>query len=278
MEDKKSLNVLAALIIAQPIYDIVIYLLNNILNINIPFISFIRPLIAIFTYLYLLFSLRVLNSHKKYPFIYLSIYVAFCLIHIINVKSNFFTLSYGSLTSELRYLFNYGYFLLQFINFYIIFDILNENERKYLLKSIICAVVVMILLYFVSILTNTSPKTYMYSTTKNGWRGWSVSAHYVGHAIIYMLPSFIYALFEKNYIKKWYKYLIIVLLVIPSFYLVGTKATLFSTLFIILFYSFIRIINSVKNKSLDKDSLFFISLSIILIITFKFTFGYSNFK
>ena len=278
MENKKFVKLLTIFIIIQPFFDIFIYFVNRVLEINFPLISLIRPAFAIGIYLYLLFNNKVSSKAKKFSFLYLLVYSVYCLVHIINIKDNFFSLSFGGIGTEFRYLSNYGYFILQLINFYLIFKILNEEEKKQILKSFVFAILIMASLYFLSLITNTSTKTYIHSLGKDGFRGWSVSAHYIGHSIAYALPVIIYVLFEKSYINKWYKYLIFALVIIPPFYLVGTKTPLFAVLLIVLFYTFMQIIISIKTKKINKNTIYLIIISCVLIGTFTSTYGFSNFK
>ena len=278
MKTDKFTKLLILFIILQPLYDIFIYFLNNVINFDLPFISFVRPLISIGIYLYLLFSYKISTKEKLISFIYLSIYGIYCILHLINIRNNFFELSYGNMFNEIRYLCNYGYFIIQLINFYFIFKIVNKEDRKKILISFTLAIGLMTLMYFISIITNTSPLTYIFSKGKEGWRGWSVSAHYIGHSIIYALPVIIYTIFEKKYINKWYKYLFFTCILIPPFYLVGTKTPLFMTLFIVLFYTLMKIIVSIKDKKISKDTIYFITISLVLISTFNLTYGYANFK
>ena len=274
---KRFINFLIIFILIQPIFDISIYFLNRVIGIETLLTSIIRPLIAAFIYIYLLFNHKVSSKAKAISFIYLSIYGIFCLLHLVNISDKFFELSVGTLTTEVRYLFNYGYFLLQLINFYLIFKIASEKEKSKILKAFVFAILIMAILYFISIFTGTSPRTYIYST-KDGFRGWSVSAHYIGHSIIYALPVIIYALFEKQYIKKYYKYLIFTLIIIPPFYLIGTKAPLFATFGIIIFYTLMLIIVGIKNKKLNFTTIYFSIISLILICTFTKTYGFDNFQ
>ena len=274
---KRFINFLIIFILIQPIFDISIYFLNRVIGIETLLTSIIRPLIAAFIYIYLLFNHKVSSKAKAISFIYLSIYGIFCLLHLVNISDKFFELSVGTLTTEVRYLFNYGYFLLQLINFYLIFKIASEKEKSKILKAFVFAILIMAILYFISIFTGTSPRTYIYST-KDGFRGWSVSAHYIGHSIIYALPVIIYALFEKQYIKKYYKYLIFTLIIIPPFYLIGTKAPLFATFGIIIFYTLMLIIVGIKNRKLNFTTIYFSIISLILICTFTKTYGFDNFQ
>ena len=278
MINKKFISFIIFFILIQPFFDVTIYLLDKVLFIELPFISLIRPFIAIGIYIFLLFNSKVSTKEKKISFAYLLIYAMYLILHLINIRNNFFELSYGNLFGEFRYLCNYGYFILQLINFYLIFKIIDEESRKKILKSFVFAVVIMCILYFMSLITNTSPRTYIYSLGKDGWKGWSVSSHYIGHCIVYALPVIMYILFEKKYIQKWYKYLIFIFAIIPPFYLVGTKTPLFAVLLIVLFYTFMRIVISIKEKSISITTIFLITVSLVLICTFPYTFGYNNFK
>lgn len=278
MNNKKLIKFLTIFILIQPFFDVFVYFTNKVLEIDIPFISFLRPLIAIGIYTYLLFNNKVNTKDKKISFIYLVIYAIYCILHMIYIKNYFFELSYGSLGGEFRYLCNYGYYLIQLINFYLIFKIIDKEDFKKIIKSIIYAITIMSVLYLISVITGTSPRTYLYNSIKDGFKGWSVSSHYIGHSIIYSLPLIIYGLFEKEYINKWHKYIIMIIIIIPAFYLVGTKTPLFATLVIILFYTLMRIIDVIKTKKINIDTTFFIVISIILISTFTSTFGYANFE
>lgn len=278
MEHKKIdlFSILIILILMQPFFDILIYFVNNVQKLDIYFLSFIRPLISIITYIILLFSYRVSKQVKKFSFIYLIIYALFCLIHLINIRNNYFDLSYGTIGNEIRFLCNFGYFILQFINFNIIFKLIDKGQKKRLLLSITYAVLIMVSLYFISIITQTSPRTYTYSIGKEGWKGWSVSAHYIGHVIMYSLPIVIYTLFENKYVSK-IKYLMLVLIIIPAYYLVGTKTPFFAVLIIVIFYTMMKIVDSIKNKKIDVDTIFFVGVSLTMLFTIKLTFGYDNF-
>ena len=274
---KKFINFLIIFILVQPIFDISVYFLNRVFEIETLATSIIRPLIAAGMYIYLLFNHKVSAKAKAISFAYLFAYGVFCLLHLLNISDNFFALSVGSLTTEVRYLFNYGYFLLQLINFYLIFKIATDKDKEKILKAFVFAILIMVILYFTSILTKTSPRTYAITSIKEGFRGWSVSAHYIGHSIIYALPVIIYVLFEKKYIKGISKYLIFTLILIPPFYLIGTKAPLFATLGIVTFYTLMLIIIGIKDKKINFTTVYFILITLFLLFTFPKTYGYDNF-
>lgn len=272
-------NIICFLIIIQPIFDVSLYFLRENLSINSGLISIIRPLFACLFYGCLLFSKKVSIKDKKISFIYLFIYLIYSCLHLYNVKGNFFPNSAGNINNEIRYIFNYGYFLLQTINFYIMFKISSEKDKKKIIKSIIYAVCIMCLLYFTSLITNTSQKTYLYSQVKNGWKGWSISAHYLGHSTLLALPIILYAIFEKKYIVKWYKYVIVLLIILPGFYFVGSKTPLFGILAIMTFYLLLWIINILlKKRKFCFDFVFISIVTFALAIIFTSTYGYRNFN
>ena len=59
MKENKFIKLLTIFIVVQPFFDVFVYFMDKIFNINIPFISFIRPIVAISIYLYLLFILEL---------------------------------------------------------------------------------------------------------------------------------------------------------------------------------------------------------------------------
>ena len=195
MKNSKFMKLLMIFIIVQPFFDVFVYFLDKVINVDVPFISFIRPIISICIYLYLLFNVKVTNKQKKFSFAFLFTYAVYCIIHLINIKNNFFNLSFGNILNEVRFLCNYGYFLLQTINFYLIFKISTDDEKRKLLLAVVYAASIISILYLISVITGTSPRTYLYTMSKDGWKGWSVSSHYVGQSLTDALPIVIYSLF-----------------------------------------------------------------------------------
>ena len=112
-KNDKFIKLLMIFIMIQPFFDVFVYFMDKVLNINVPFISFIRPIISISIYFYLLFNVKITNKQKKTSFAFLVVYAVYCIIHLFNIRNNFFELSYGNLFNEVRFLSNYGYFLLQ---------------------------------------------------------------------------------------------------------------------------------------------------------------------
>lgn len=272
------IKIFCIFIMVQPIFDVFIYWLKEIAGVNSSIISIIRPLFAIILYVGILISNKVDKKQKYCSFIYLLIYSIYCLLHLLNIRNTFFELSYGNLFNEARQLLNYGYFILQLINSYLIFNIANKEEKKHIILSLVCAGVIMSALYLMSIVSNTSLSTYKNSSIKRGFKGWSISAHYIGHSLLMIFPIAIYTIYNKLIKNKLIKILLILLIVIPCVYLVGTKAPLFGILGISAFTSLIILFSlMLKKEKLDFNKILIILTTFLIIFTFNLTYGYENF-
>lgn len=278
MSNKKLTNVVCAFMMLQPLLDVFIYLINEVLGMSMGITSIVRPIFAISLFVYLLFSDKKNNKLKIFFFLYLSIYAIFIVLHIFNIKGYFFEESSGNVTGEIRYLITYGYYLLQMVNVSLILKRIDKEEQQKILKYLVYATLVVSVLYLISVITKTSPQTYTYPSIKEGWKGWSVSSHYVGHVLTFMLPVVIYACFEKKIFNKYLSSFILILCLIPGIYLIGTKTPLFVQLFIVLFYTIITVGKDIfKYKKISYNSIVFLVLTLLLLSTFKLTFGYDNF-
>jgi len=277
MEKKRINNLLYGLIIFQPIFDVLIYFLRIKFGFDSIILSCVRPLLALILYIFVLINNKTSKKEKIYSFIFLLIYFIYGIIHLTNINNYLYIDVKSSLLNECRYLFNCGYYLLQLINFYFVYKISDKEERKKIILSLVIASTVMCAMYLISIITNTSGLTYEKST-KFGFKGWSVSAHYIGHSCSYVLPIILYSIFEKKHIKGWFKYIIVLLPVTVSYYLVGTKTPFFATILIFVGYTLFYLIDIFfKKKHSNGDFKFLLIVSIILLCTLTKTYGYSNF-
>jgi len=277
-KNNNLINFFCIFVIIQPIFDVLIYLLREVAQVNSNLISLIRPFLATIIYFGLLISNNVGKRKKIWSFLYLFIFSLYCVLHLINVKNNFFELSYGDLFDEMRQLVNYGYFLLQLINVYLIFSIATKDEKEKIILSLVCASALMASLYLMSVISGTSLLTYKGSLVKHGYKGWSISAHYIGHSLLLMFPIVIYAIYNNLIKNNLIKAIVFLLPIIPCVYLVGTKSPLFGVLAILVFTSLLLLIRLI----LRKEKLNFINVLIVLttflvIFTFTSTYGYENF-
>ena len=69
---------------------VLIYLLREVAQVNSNLISLIRPFLATIIYFGLLISNNVGKRKKIWSFLYLFIFSLYCVLHLINVKNNFF--------------------------------------------------------------------------------------------------------------------------------------------------------------------------------------------
>lgn len=277
-KDNVLINFFCIFICIQPIFDVFIYLLRQVMHIDSNLISLIRPLFAVVFYFCLLISNRVDKRKKTYSFIYLLVFGVYCILHLVNIKNNFFELSYGGLFDEARQLINYGYFILQLINAYILFGISTKKEKEKIILSLICASVVMVSLYLMSVMSKTSLPTYKNSLIKHGYKGWSISAHYIGHSLLLMFPIVIYAIYNNLIKNNIIKLIVFLLPIIPCVYLVGTKAPLFGILAILIFTSIVLLIRLLfRKEKLNFTNILIILTTVLILFTFTSTFGYENF-
>lgn len=278
MNNKKTINILCWFIMLQPIYDASIYLLNDVLGITLAVTSIIRPLLAAILFLFICFDNNKNKVRKSVYFVYLCIYGLYSIAHLLHIRGYFFELSYAGLGNEIRYLANYGYYLLLLVNLDLLFRVASKEERKKIIKSFVYAAFVLVSLYFVAVMTNTSPHTYSATSIKKGWKGWSVSSHYMGHALTLLTPIVIYAIFEKKYIYNKFRYLLFLAVIIPSLYIIGTKTPLFAIIVFVVSYAVFRIFYDImENRKVSKDGTFFAIISVLIILSLPYTYGFANF-
>lgn len=279
MKNKKVLNIICIILIIQPLYDVLVYFMNDVYSLNLPFVSLIRPFLAVSLFVYLLLENKNNLKRKKIYAIYLLLFCIYCCFHLINIWGNFFELSAGSIFGEIRYLANYGYYILLLMNFDLLFRVMNDDDKKKLLTSLVYAAIIMAVLYYISVITGTSPRTYSINSIKDGWKGWSVSSHYIGHSLTFLLPIVIYTIFEKKYFYNKFRYIIIILITVPGIYLVGTKTPLFAISLIIFVYFIFKVFFEIKSdRKVSLNTLFFFFFLVIIALTFTKTFGYYNYS
>jgi hypothetical protein len=199
-------------------------------------------------------------------------YGIYSTLHILNIKDYFYSNSYGKLIDEIRYLSVYGYFLLLLILIYFLYVTSSTSDREALLKAFVFAVVLISALHLIAVLTGTSALTYSGKANKLGFKGWSVSAHYVGHSILLTLPIVIDVIFERRLVDHWYKYPLFLMPVISAYYVIGTKAPAYGLLIILFLYVLIKLIYVMfKKEKITRDLIFLVMLVLILAITLPFT-------
>lgn len=275
--DSKLTHIIIMLILMQPLYDVFIYYLNAVLSFDSIIISLVRPLIAAVLYLFLLVRGKLSKKLKIGSFLLLLAYGAYCVLHIFNIRTYFYSGSYGTLLDELRHMSVYGYFLLLLVSMYFAFLISSHNDRKNIIKAVAYAACIISVLHLLSVITGTSALTYAGKADKFGYKGWSVSAHYVGHSILLSLPVVIDVFFERKLVGGWYKYLLFLLLVLSVFFVIGTKAPAYGLLAVLLIYAVIKALYLlIKRERIQFDHIYLLAVVVVLIVTLPYTSARSN--
>ena len=270
-------NLIIIFTLIQPLFDILVYFLRVRFNFDSIIISCVRPLFCLCIYVLILFDKRLYKKQKVFSIVYLAIYSAFCILHIINIFDYIPINRKLVILYESRYLINCGYYILQLININFILKISSEEEQRNFIKSIVLAGFILFFCYFASIISSTSELTYS-NSIKSGFRGWSISAHYVGLCCVYLLPIILYSVFEKKHFKSKFKYIFVILPVIAGYYFVGTKTSFFGVNLILIFYTIIYFFSIILHKKkFGFDFTFLVLMSFCLLITFNNTIGYDNF-
>jgi hypothetical protein len=271
-KDSLVIKAFIIFVIFQPFYDILLYFLNSVLSFNHVVISLIRPLLALSAYMFLLFSRKISFKLKAYSLTLMAMFAAYSILHLLNIKSYFYSGSYGSVLDEIRQTAVYGYYLLQFTNIYFLTKIANKKEWEKLQKAIVFAVFTISALHLLSVLTGTSPRTYGENSIKSGFKGWSVSVHYVGHTILISMPIILSVLFERKLVKSGMRFVFFLSVVISIFYILGTKAPAYGLLGFMVFYTLIKgLYLVIKKEKLTLDYSFVVILALVLVFTLPYT-------
>ncbi|MEG1009797.1 MAG: O-antigen ligase family protein, partial [Clostridia bacterium] len=239
--------------------------------------SLIRPLFAGILFIILLLHKDNLKKEKLLFIIILILTVIFSGLHLVNISDYFYSKSAGSLFNEVRILLTCFYFLLMFINLFIIFKITSKKEKQLILKCLVLVGVLISILYFCSIIFKTSQLTYGIGTTKGGFKGWSMSSHYVGHSLLLLMPIVYYVcIIKKLFSSKILNYIIPIFVIIPGFYLVGTKCPTYSLLLLTSIFFILEVLNAIICKKVRSSLFYSLFLTLLLFITLPSTHAYNN--
>jgi hypothetical protein len=263
-------------ILIQPLFDVLVYVVSDLLSFHSILISLIRPLIAVAVYFLLLSRKGISNTEKAVSLSLLFAFGMICVLHLINIREYFFSGSYGTLFDEVRHLSVYGYFLVLMFDLYFILKSSSPVDRENIGKAIACAVCLISTLHLLAVITGTSELTY---DSKFGFKGWSVSSHYVGHSILLSLPIVIDVFFERRLIRSRYRYLFFLLLATSLFYIIGTKAPAFGLIIVLIIYLVIKAMYVIfKKDRFSFDHLFLLGLLLALLVTLPYTPANNNFS
>lgn len=271
---KKIVKIMSIFIILQPFLDILSNLyIENIIPFGIS--TYIKPLFIFIMMAYIFFKY---SNNKKSWFLYTFLFLILIIGHILILKDLF--VNNTIILHELRYMINIIYMIGCFIIYYTIYQ--RCEDKKYLLLSIKKTIAITFLIYcillIISVLTNTSGMTYEYSDkNKKGYKGWNDSGQILGHTISIMFPSLIYFILKPR--NKWYIRVILLLPIIITVSLLGTKVPYIITILLLFIYIVISIFNKIftKHYKLNLFNLIFVFICLVgMILTYKLTPVYYN--
>lgn len=186
------------------------------------------------------------------------IYGIYAVIHLYIFNLVKVEASYGGILSELQYLVNYTFMIMNFFLFAYLFW---KKDGEKLRKSILIAFAVYIISIYVAIITGTSSSTYIEGT---GYKGWYES----GNSLCAILCISLCILLPMLKDKKMMPYVSILIVLSGIFLttLVGTRTGLIGFgLIVLLFIVSECFVSIVKKAKINKKTLA-ISVSIILLM------------
>ena len=176
-------NLLCLFVILCPIFDIMSFWFRNAFSVNISISTFIRPIIPIIVLIMIFFKSD--NKQKLKLFLVGLTYIVFAIIHLLVIKPLFTGCSYGTITTEIQYICNFTFIMIDFVAFYFTFITRKKDSEEVKkkkaegLKKLKKSITIMIAIYTFSILLSiiTKTSTYTYQETQTGYKGWIESGN-----------------------------------------------------------------------------------------------------
>ena len=229
--------------------------------------SFLRPILPLTIFAIVFFK----NKIKTKMFVISLIYGIYAFIHLYIFDLVKVEASYGGILSELQYLVNYTFMIMNLFLFTFLFW---KKDGEKLQKSILVAFGIYIVSIYISILTGTSSPTYIEGT---GYKGWYES----GNSLCAILCISLCVLLPMLKNKKMLPYVAILLVLSGIFLttLVGTRTGLIGFGLIVLLYiaseCFVAIIRKAK---LNKKTVIISSVIVALILLLAVVGGSKTFE
>ena len=272
MSEKKQqlfLKILLIFILIQPGLDILsrLAILDFIPNIS----TYVKPLFVFGLAAYLLFKYC---PFKRKWIIYIIIFALFTAGHLYLLYQ--LLLGNSIIMHELRFIINIAYMIAMCFNLFTIYY--WSTDKKTMLKKLKYALVITfgiyIVLYFLSIITGTSGRTYEYADKyKRGFKGWYDSGQILGHAFSVCFPVILYVILKPARYKV--VRFIYLALAIAFVSLLGTKVPYFIVLIVLICYVLLLIFFKFFHKNIGTVSRFNIAIAILGVIVMVFTYKYT---
>lgn len=240
--------------IILPFLDIVTALMTRLIDLPISLGVIIKGLYTISLALYIILYSK--GNEKKHFIYYLISIIIYCLIFIIT-KPHLWNLTnlLKEIISLYKYLFT-GFILFAYIVLYKNKDSKNKIEKT-MFYTLICYTILLVL----PAITNTGFNSYT-AKPNSGTVGWFYAANEISAIILMLFPFYFLKLKNKIEDKK-YIYLLLVIPIIYSIYIIGTKTSWYG---LILMSIVIFIIYLIKERKDKKLVLFTLLVAIIPIL------------
>lgn len=263
-------NFLAFFIILCPILDMSSFLFRNYFNVNISASTFIRPIIPIAIMLIIFFRR---DTKFKLKAIGISlVYLIYAVIHMYLFSKVITESSYGGLSSEIRYLINYSFMIL---NLFVYMYVFKEKNTKKLEFSVLIAMSIYVISIYISLITKTASHTYI--EEQIGYKGWFESGNSL--SIILIMSLFIISNFLKDKKYRLYAFIIVCLSGLFLTTIVGTRLALIGFIFALIAYVASEIfVNLIHKHKINKKMVISISTIVLVFGVIILAFGSNTIK
>jgi len=240
------IKIIIIFLLSSPILDLMTSLSLNVLNLSFNYIIIFKVLVMFVLIYYLFFISK--TKYKKISIIYiLLIGIYFLLFSILTIENKPNSYLFYEINNFIRVF----YFP---INLICIVNIYEENKLNINIKTLSIILFTYIVLIFIPLVTNLGFDSYAYS--KEGTIGFFNSTNEIGGILSILLPIGIYYLSSK----KIYIIFPLVLIILFTYFSLGTKVPILSMILLITLILIRYIIKLVKEKKLKKILIIFITL------------------
>lgn len=212
-------------LIISPFFDAASFLLHTYVpDLKISLTAILRPIIPMI----LLLSIFITEKKEKKKIILGGlVYCLYAIGHLYFYQRNLTGSAYGGVFSEAQYVFNYTYMIALF---YLTYYFLKKDKLPQLSKYTFYFLLGYVFLLYLALLTGTSSHTYI---DGNGYKGWNASGNSVC-SILLLTSCLVLPEIKKE--KKWYLFVMMILIGIYLMFLLGTRTALVGFPFILIVY------------------------------------------
>ena len=272
MTEKKQriiLRILLIFILVQPVLDVLsrLAILDIIPNIS----TYVKPLFVFGLAIYLLFKY---SPFKRKWIIYVVLFALFTVGHLYLLYQ--LLLGKDIILHEFRFIINIAYMIAMCFDLFTIYYWSSDKKRmlRELKYTLVITFGIYLVLYFLSIITGTSGRTYEYADKyKKGFKGWFDSGQILGHAFSTCFPVILYVILKPSRFRIIrFLYLALAILFVS---LLGTKVPYFIVLIVLVCYVILLLFFKFFHKNIGAVSRFNIAIAclgvIVMLVTYQYT-------